>query len=55
MWFPSMDFAPLVDEDAPARSSLEETGVMLRELSGEVVNVGIVSKVGSRHAERKGR
>lgn len=48
------DGAPLAEEDAPARSSLEDTGVMLRELSGEVVNVGgMLGKSDSHHAGDK--
>lgn len=44
------DDAPPNEEDMPARSSLLEAGVALRELSGDVVNVGIVGGVRSSHA-----
>lgn len=44
------DDAPPSEEDMPARSSLLEAGVAFRELSGDVVNVGIVGGVSLVHA-----
>lgn len=44
------DDAPPSEDDMPARSSLLEAGVTLRELSGDVVNVGIVGGVAWDHA-----